>query len=176
MLSPNRLRLYLREFEVLAKKKFGWLGKWFFLQPIWVLNRKHVAGGLGLGVTLAFVPLPIQMLLCVPLSIILRVNLPAALGAVWLSNPLTAAPIFFFALKVGQWVTNRTESWKIITASNSITDLANLMENIWIPLFTGCAICGSAAGISTYLLVNYFWRVQVTYSRKRKKKQQGFKS
>ena len=176
MLSPNRLRLYLREFEVLAKKKFGWLGKWFFLQPIWALNRKHVAGGLGLGVTLAFVPLPIQMLLCVPLSIILRVNLPAALGAVWLSNPLTAAPIFFFALRVGQWVTNRTESWKIITASDSITDLANLMENIWVPLFTGCAICGSAAGITTYLLVNFFWRVQVTYSKKRKNKRQGFKS
>ena len=115
MLSPNRLRLYLRGFEVLAKKKFGWLGKWFFLQPIWVLNRKQVAGGLGLGVTLAFVPLPIQMLLCVPLSIILRVNLPAALGAVWLSNPLTAGPIFFFALRVGQWVTNRTDSWKILT-------------------------------------------------------------
>ena len=176
MLSPNRLRLYLRGFEVLAKKKFGWLGKWFFLQPIWVINRKNVAGGLGLGVTLAFVPLPIQMLLCVPLSIILRVNLPAALGAVWLSKPLTAGPIFFFALKVGQCVTNRTENLKIVTGSFSITDLANLMENIWVPLFTGCAICGSAAGITTYLIVNFSWRVQVTYSKKRKNKRQGFKS
>ena len=175
MLSPNRIRLYLRRFEVLAKKKFGWLGKWFFLQPIWILNRKHVAGGLGLGVTLAFVPLPIQMLLCVPLSIILRVNLPAALGAVWLSNPLTAAPIFFFAFRVGQWVTKRTDNWKVVDATFSITDLANLMESIWVPLFTGCAICGLAAGLTTYLLVNFFWRVQITYSRRRKQKRQGFK-
>ncbi len=175
MLSPNRVRLYLRGFEVLAKEKFGWMGKWFFLQPIWILNRKHIAGGLGLGVTLAFVPLPIQMFLCVPLSIILRVNLPAALGAVWLSNPLTAAPIFFFALRVGQLATNQTDSWEIANATFSITDMANLMEIIWVPLFTGCAICGSVAGLTTYLLVNFCWRLQVAYLRSRKRKRQGFK-
>ena len=168
MLSPNRIRLYLKGFEKLAKTKFGWLGERLYSQPIWVFKRKPVAGGLGLGVMLAFVPIPIQMLLCVPLSILLRTNLPAALGAVWLSNPITAAPIFFFAFRVGKWVTNSTDNWRISNANFSVANLAELMDNIWVPLFAGCLICGLVAGITTYLLVILFWRINVTYSRKRK--------
>ena len=77
---------------------------------LWHFNRRSVAGGLALGVFVAFIPLPIQMLLAAALSLLLRVNLPLAVAAVWITNPLTMPPIFFICYKVGSWVLH---SWPL---------------------------------------------------------------
>ena len=84
MVSPKRFRSHFKKFELLAKTKFGWIDNRLYGHDVWVFKRHSVAGGLGLGVALAFVPLPIQMLLCLPFALFFKVNLPVALASVWL--------------------------------------------------------------------------------------------
>ena len=68
-----------------------------------------MAGGAALGVFLAFIPVPIQMLIAAPLAFLFQVNLPVALAATWVSNPLTLAPILLLAYKVGSLLLGESE-------------------------------------------------------------------
>jgi len=56
---------------------------------------------MAVGLFCAFVPLPIQMLLAAAAAIIFRVNLPISVGLVWITNPVTIPPMFYFCYKVG---------------------------------------------------------------------------
>jgi len=71
---------------------------------LWHLNRRSVSGAVALGLFIAFMPIPGQMILAVLLAIYFRVNLPISALAVWITNPVTIAPLFFFAYKVGSWI------------------------------------------------------------------------
>jgi uncharacterized protein (DUF2062 family) len=68
------------------------------------LNRRSVSGAVSVGLFIAFIPVPFQMLLAAITSIFVRVNLPISVGLVWVSNPLTMPPLFYFAYKLGAWI------------------------------------------------------------------------
>ncbi len=166
MVSPKRFRGYFKNFELLAKTKFGWIDSRLYGHEVWVFKRHSVAGGLGLGVALAFIPLPIQMLLCLPFALFLKVNLPVALASVWLTNPVTAGPIFFFAFRIGLWLTGDSTTWASDPFEFSVGGLTSVMEDIWAPLVAGCLLCGIVSGFITYLLVNFTWRLRIAYLKR----------
>ena len=70
------------------------------------LNRRSVSGAFFVGLFMAFVPLPTQMIFAAGVAIWLRVNLPISVGLVWITNPITIPPMFYFAYKVGAWILN----------------------------------------------------------------------
>src|SRR5690606_14380210 len=106
MSSPRRfLQRYIGRRDDIARSRIaGWLGQRLHDPELWHLGRRSVAGGVGLGFFLAFIPLPIQMLIATPLALFARVNLPVTMAALWLTNPLTMAPMYLFAYKVGTWI------------------------------------------------------------------------
>ncbi|MCZ6770387.1 MAG: DUF2062 domain-containing protein, partial [Proteobacteria bacterium] len=106
-MSPrNILRRYLGDRESIAKSRVtGWLGARLRDSEVWHLGRRSVAGGVSLGFFLAFIPLPIQMLVAAPLALTFRVNLPVTMASLWITNPFTFAPVYLFAYKVGEWIT-----------------------------------------------------------------------
>lgn len=123
---------------------------------IWHLNRRSVAGGLAIGLFAGFMPIFGQMVLAAALAILFRVSLPIAVIGSWFSNPLTFAPIFFFAYKLGSWVLqvpveNHTFalSWQWMTHE---------FLTIWQPLLLGSLICGITAAALGILFVHFFWR------------------
>jgi len=110
---------------------------------IFHLTRRSAAGGVAVGLFLAFIPLPGQMLLAVLLALLLRVNMPLAIVCVWLSNPLTIAPLFFFAYKTGGWLLG--EPVQNIQFAPSFSWLAETFTDIWQPLLLGSVSLGAAA-------------------------------
>ena len=74
-MSPRTiLRRYLGDRESITKSRAaGWLGARLHDSEVWHLGRRSVAGGVSLGFFLAFIPLPIQMLVAAPLAILLMV-------------------------------------------------------------------------------------------------------
>jgi len=137
---------------------------------LWHLNRRSVAGALALGLFIGFMPILGQMFVAAALAILFRVNLPISAMAVWISNPLTVAPMYFFTYKVGTWILQLplekqefTLSWEWFTSD---------FLNIWQPFLLGSIVCGLIAAIIGLLFVRLIWRLMVIRSwliRKRKK-------
>jgi uncharacterized protein (DUF2062 family) len=70
-----------------------------FERRLWMPCRDTVATGLAIGMFFAVMPLPMQMLFAGIAAVKFHSNVPIAMSACWLSNPLTNGPLF-----VGQFL------------------------------------------------------------------------
>lgn len=138
------------------------LGRWLHNPDLWHLNRHSVARAVAVGVGVAFVPLPGQMAIVAALAVVLGCNLPVALIVVWVSNPFTAAPLYFAAYKVGAWLLDAPV--RPIEFSVSLEWLLGRLGDIWQPLALGCLLLGSLAAGLGYWLVLALWRAHVLQS------------
>ena len=134
------------------------------------LNRRSVSGAVAVGLFMAFVPVPFQMLLAAIAAIFVKVNLPISVAMVWLSNPLTMPPLFYFAYKVGAWLLDKPYaqikfelSWQWLTQS---------LGDIWQPFLLGCLLVAASSALAGSLLVRALWRmtVQQTWNERKQKR------
>lgn len=137
-------------------------GRLLHAPNLWHLNRHSVAWGVSIGLFMAFVPLPIQTLLAAGAAILLGANLPVAVVVVWISNPITVAPMFFAAYKVGAWLLDTTPH--PIQFEMSMEWLMTRMIDIWQPFTLGCFILGLTSGLLGHLVVKIIWRIHVVQS------------
>ena len=81
------------------------LGARIFQRRLWRSEKHAVAGGLALGLFVAFTPaFPFQMLLAAMGAVLFGVNLPIAVLACWVTNPLTVMPIYRAAWRCGRLI------------------------------------------------------------------------
>jgi len=65
----------------------------------------RLALGIGLGIFIAWTPtIGVQMVLVLLLATICRANRPVGIPVVWISNPLTAAPIYYINYRLGGYL------------------------------------------------------------------------
>lgn len=127
------------------------------------LNRYSVSMAFLVGVFLAFIPLPGQMAIAAVIALWVRCNLPIAVALVWITNPVTIAPIFFSTYKLGLWLldvpdpeqTVRIMSWETL---QNLTRLSTLK-----PLLIGSLCAGSFFSLLSYFSIRYLWRFYVVY-------------
>jgi uncharacterized protein (DUF2062 family) len=137
---------------------------------VWHLHRRSVSGACFIGLFCAFLPLPGQTVVAAALAIGFRCNLPISIALVWITNPLTIGPIFFFAYRLGAWllevevtITKWELSWDAIAVQ---------LSAIWWPLITGSLVCGWVSGISSMVTARLMWRLHVV----RRWRQRSFKT
>lgn len=126
---------------------------------LWHLNRRSVAGAFAVGLFVAFLPLPMQMLIAATVALVVRVNLPISVILVWISNPVTMPPLFYTAYTLGRKVLNASPrpvrpefSWEWFTSE---------LLTIWQPLLVGSLLLAAVASTTGYLLVRLLWRLNV---------------
>lgn len=68
--------------------------------------RDSVAIGLSAGLFFSMMPMPFQMVPAALIAARFRGNVPIAMGACWLTNPLTQLPVCLFHLRFGEWLRN----------------------------------------------------------------------
>jgi len=135
------------------------IGERLHERNLWRLNRRSLTGGLTLGVFLAWMPMPFQMLAAALLAIVLRVNLPIAVVTVWISNPLTWAPMYWFAYRVGTSVLGvPSVGARFVPEWSWFIDE---LVRIWQPLLAGCLLLASVSAVATWVLIQVIWRLQV---------------
>ncbi|MEM7541326.1 MAG: DUF2062 domain-containing protein [Pseudomonadota bacterium] len=167
------LKKHLVSREDIANMRVArWFGTHIHHAPIWHLGRRSVAGGVGLGCFLAFIPIPIQMVLAIPACVLLRVNLPVTMASVWITNPITFAPMFIFAFKVGAWLTGQDGQAAALTFEPSFAGLAAMFGDLWWPLSVGCFVCGLSCAAIGNLSVRWAWRFYLI-RRWNKRRQSG---
>ncbi|MGD2118361.1 MAG: DUF2062 domain-containing protein [Chromatiales bacterium] len=132
----------------------------FLLDPnLWHLNRRSVSGAFAVGLFWAMIPIPLQMLAAAATAIGVRVNLPISVALVWLTNPLTMPPIFYFNYLLGAWLLNKPENTEEFHPT--MEWLMHSMEDIWQPLYFGSLVTGLALALAGYVLIRLSWRLHI---------------
>ena len=143
---------------------------------LWHLNRRTVAKGTSVGLFIAFLPLPLQMLAAVLFAIPLKANIPIAVMMTWVTNPFTFIPINLFIFKIGEWISGIDEVAPLIQ-DFSLKDLslARLPETFihWMlglgkPFLIGLPVTASFAALLGYFVVSWLWRLSVYFRWKKR--------
>lgn len=121
---------------------------------IWHLSRRSSAGGVSIGIFCAFIPLPIQTITSAALAILFRVNLPLSVLFTLVSNPITMAPMFIFAYRLGTRILDMPERQVV-----EFEPVMHKLLHIWEPLFLGSFILASISALAGYIAVRMLWRL-----------------
>ena len=101
----SRLGKYLRLLPRIKHIRGTWLhrrlGDRLFHSQLWHPTRKRFAGGMAVGAFFAMIPAPGQTLGAGLLAYFTRVNVPAAVAATWISNPLTMPVCIYAQYRIG---------------------------------------------------------------------------
>lgn len=135
------------------------VSRWLNEPELWHLHRRSVAGATFIGLFCAFLPVPFQMLIAAVLAVVSRCNVPISVVLVWITNPLTMTPVFYFAYRLGAWLLDR--QIEVGTIHLSWEWLGNHLGEIGWPLLFGSLVCGWVAGVTGLALVRVAWRLHV---------------
>jgi len=154
------LRKYLPDPHMITKSKsLKIFGSLLHEPNLWHMNRKSVSMAFLVGFFFMWVPLPSQMILAAGAAILLRCNLPIAIVLVWITNPITMAPMFYFAYKLGNLMLGLPVN--DIEFEASFDWIQQEMEIIWQPLLLGCFTLGVTSAITGFLAIRLLWRLHI---------------
>lgn len=136
------------------------LGDRIFHHHVWVFDKSSVAGGLSLGLFVALTPtIPFQMLLCAIAAVPLRVNLPVALAACWVTNPLTAPAIYYYAHKLGRYLLEHSRIVELILGpfgfESRISKFMEFNVFLWTGFLVFAVVSASLGNVTVRLLWNW---------------------
>ena len=134
---------------------------------LWGIRRKTVVPAFSLGLAVAMVPLPGHMLQAALLALILRVNIPVAALATFLTNPLTMGPLFYAAYLLGSALLGIEPG--PFSIELSFDWVLNVFTAVWLPLTVGCILLGSAFAVIGYIGLDAVWRYSLHDYKTRKR-------
>ena len=133
------------------------------------MNRRSVSGAFASGLFWAMIPMPTQMIAAAFTAIVVRINLPISVALVWLTNPLTMPPFFYFNYLVGTWILGTPPD--VGEFQLSVEWIAEQLDAIWVPLYFGSLVVGVICGLLGYIGMRGYWRWHVIHRyRKRHRK------
>lgn len=158
--------------KIREMKSLRFLGDVLHEPNLWHINRHAVCRAFLIGVFFCFIPMPFQMVAAGFFAIWFNANLPLSVALVWISNPLTMPPMFYFNYKVGAWLLGRPVldfkfhlSWHW---------LSERLIDIGVPLYVGSVVLGVLSACISYLIIQFLWRRKVRSDwRKRRGMRQG---
>ncbi len=126
---------------------------------LWHLNRYSVSRAFAVGLFMASMPIPFQMLPAAFMAILIHANLPISVALVWVINPVTMPPFFYFCYKVGTWILQTPpQPFKF---EISWDWLVQQLAHDWQPFLLGCIVVGFALALVGYFGMRIFWRWHV---------------
>lgn len=126
---------------------------------LWHINRRSCSLAVALGVFCAFIPMPFQMFIAAAAAIWIRVNILVAVPMVWISNPFTMAPMYYFCYLVGVEILGIDQGrfdFKL-----SFQWLLDELSAIWQPFLLGCFAVGIITALASFILIRILWRLHI---------------
>ena len=160
----------------------GWIKKaesWF-VHLLHLDDSPHrIAFGVAIGMFIALTPtMGVQMALTVLVATLLRANKVSGVPLAWITNPLTAVPVYSFNYLVGRALVGGPGLKEIEGAMAAAMDPSlgwgglarawwDLMLRGAAPLWVGCVLVGLVAGVLAYAAMYY---LITTYRRRYKER------
>ena len=153
-------RKFLPHSDVITKNRWiKLLGPRLQDPLLWHINRRACSAAVALGVFCAFIPVPFQMLIAAVFAIWFRVNILVAVPMVWISNPLTMGPLYYFCYLIGVEVLGHEQLG--FHFELSFKWLFDELAAIWLPFLLGCLVVGAISSLAGFLLVRILWRLHI---------------
>lgn len=161
------IKKYLPDPEKIKNiKSLHFLGDRLHDPNLWHLNRHSVSLAFAVGLFFAWVPTPTQMAMAAAVALFVRANLPISVALVWLTNPITMPPLFYFAYRLGIRLLNIPH----FDGEFSLDTVFSSMADIGGPFLFGCLVLGIACSTLGYFGMQVFWRCNVTHRWNARKK------
>lgn len=132
-------------------------------KELWSFKREPVARGLGLGLFVAVTPtMGFQWIVAALLVLVVPANLPIALAACLVTNPLTTPAFLYAEYVIGSWVLERVGYGPIrqFDIPLSITNLSQILSDVGMSIVIGSLILGAVLGVASYFFVHAFVAVE----------------
>jgi uncharacterized protein (DUF2062 family) len=132
---------------------------------LWHVNRRSAAGAFAVGLFMMYMPPFGQALMAAGAAMVFRVNLPISVALVFITNPITIPPMFYFAYLLGALVLGQAvapfdlDFW--VEPRNWLSILS--------PLALGCLLCAIACSVIGYFGVRLAWRWHVVRHLERRR-------
>lgn len=146
--------------KIKSAKGIQWMGSWLHDPNIWHLNRSSVSKAFLIGLFWMSIPIPSQMVTAALTAIAFRANLAISVALVWISNPITMGPIFYFNYKIGTLILGH-DAQEIPHFELSWQWMTTTLGDLWLPLYLGSAVVGLVLGITSYVVLQLVWRLHV---------------
>jgi uncharacterized protein (DUF2062 family) len=183
-------RLYrrFRHPRLLKNNRFmRWFARHFLDKTVWKPTRHTFAGGLAVGLFVMMLVIPGQMPLAMLLCGLMRVNIPIAIIACWITNPVTMAPVAWWEVEFGNWFIGVLGlgnppplDWNDLEAMlNILREWAHGWDTLWeffgklkpwaASLYIGGVMLGAMLAPVGYALSYLLWDVVLTLTHRRVK-------
>ena len=134
------------------------------------INRRMVSRAIFVGMFIAMIPMPMQMLAVIMVVPFFRFNVPIGVSLVWITNPFTMPFIYYIEYITGNF----------LLMQEGVHDMQMTLEwftenigDIFIPLYVGTLFYSVLFSVGGYYLVNYLWIASVKKEKNKARDQAG---
>ncbi len=118
------------------------------------INRRSVSRGLFVGIFIAFIPMPFQMLAVLAVLPFFKFNVPIGLSMVWLSNPATMPFMYYMEYLTGNMLLMSKET---IAVELTMEWFQGHLDEIVVPLYVGALFYSVTVSSIIYYLATHLW-------------------
>lgn len=153
-----------------------WLGPRLFDPALWHWRRRTLALGVALGVFFGLLIPVAQIPVSAAAAVVLRANVPAAVASTLVTNPVTFAPVYYAAWKLGSALLGEPHTPPPTLAAEP-GDERPWWQRLWTtltgvgkPLALGLLVLAVGAGLITYYAIAWVWALRIGWQRWRRKR------
>jgi uncharacterized protein (DUF2062 family) len=114
-------------------------------------------------------------------AVVLRANVPSAIASTLVTNPLTFAPVYYAAWRLGSLLLGEPdrvgegpppfdEALHDVSPKGWVATTVDYVGGVGKPLMLGLALFATVFGVSTYLLVSGIWYLKVRWAWHRRRR------
>lgn len=162
-----------------------WLGPALYHPRLWHMSRKGLALGLAIGIFFGFLIPVAQIPFSAAAAVLLRANLPVAMGSTLVTNPVTFGPVYYAAYKlgvrlVGDSPTVAQNAQEVLAQApdpvkQEARTLGQQFARFWLyltgvgkPLVVGLVIFAISGGLLVYALTSLIWVARTRWRRRQR--------
>lgn len=174
---PERFRRHLPDPHVLREHRMlRWMGPTLHHPRLWHVNRRGIALGIAIGVFFGLL-IPVAQIFCAAVAaLLLRANIPAAVGSTLITNPFTFAPVYYAAYHLGVWMLGYTDVPVADVdidrvAAKTATGIGLWMDRlatVGVPLAVGLVTLAVSLSVLIYFAVHWTWRIRILRAWRRR--------
>jgi uncharacterized protein len=177
----RHLKRFLPSLDTLQRNRWlRWLGPHLQHPRLWHFSRRGLALGMALGLFFGLLIPVAQIPFSAAAAVVLRANVPAAVAATLVTNPLTFGPVYYGAWRLGsvllgEGVTTPRPPPAVPGAAAPAgtgwwQQLTQGLAGVGKPLLLGLAVLATGVGVLTYFGISWAWAARVWWSRRRRRR------